>query len=293
LAGQLCERWHWRDGTGRLNDFAARSLLLKLEAQGHLSLPPVQINKRRTARAHPPWPPQRPPDWRATLAQITPVEVQPVRPGSLAARRWAGYLQHYHYLGLRVVGENLGYLAVDAHGRDVAALLFGAPAWRCAPRDQFLGWNEPTRRQPLHTLANNTRFLILPWVRVPHLASHVLGQVVRRINADWRAQYAHGLEGLEPFVERGRFAGSCYRAANWQCVGQTAGRSRQDRDHARTVPVKDIYRYALGGAGWIQERDERSADGSSACFGRIRPYSCADEPSALLLESALLGGASR
>jgi hypothetical protein len=248
LARQLCERWHWRDGTGRLKDFAARSLLLKLEAQGHLSLPPVQINKRRTPRAYPPWPAQRPPDWRATLAQITPVEVQPVRPGSHTARRWAGYLQHYHPLGLRVVGENLGYLAVDAHGRDVAALLFGAPAWRCAPRDQFLGWNEPTRRQRLHTLANNTRFLILPWVRVPHLASHVLGQAARRISADWRGKYAHGLEWLETFVERDRFAGTCYRAANWQCVGQTTGRSRQDRDHARAVPVKDIYLYALGGA---------------------------------------------
>jgi hypothetical protein len=109
-----------------------------------------------------------------------------------------------------------------------------------------LGWDEPSRRQHLHLLANNTRFLVLPWVRVPHLASHVLGQVARRIDADWHTKYGHGLQWLESFVERAHFAGSCYRAANWRCVGQTAGRSRQDRDHTRAVPLKDIYLYRLG-----------------------------------------------
>jgi hypothetical protein len=93
--------------------------------------------------------------------------------------------------------------------------------------------------------ANNTRFLILPWVRVPHLASHLLGQMARRIATDWQAKYGHGLEGLETFVECPRFAGTCYRAANWQCVGQTTGRSRQDRDHTRRVPVKHVYLYRL------------------------------------------------
>jgi hypothetical protein len=172
--------------------------------------------------------------------------VEPVSAGSPAARRWAFYLDQYHYLGLHVVGENLGYLAVDAHGHDVACLLFGAPAWRCAPRDQFLGWNEQTRRQRLHTLANNTRFLILPWVCVPLLASHVLSQVVGRVGADWRVKYGHGLEWLETFVERERFAGSCYRAANWRRVGQSTGRTRQDRDHTRRVALKDIYLYRVG-----------------------------------------------
>jgi hypothetical protein len=175
------------------------------------------------------------------------VQVQPVAPGTAAARRWAFYLHRYHYLGLRVVGENAGYLAQDAHGRDLACLLFGAPAWRCAPRDRALGWSEAERRARLHTLANNTRFLILPWVRVPYLASHLLGAVARRIAADWQAKYGHGLDGLETFVERDRFAGTCYRAANWQCVGATCGRSRQDRNHTRAVPVKDVYLYGLRG----------------------------------------------
>jgi hypothetical protein len=250
LARELCECWGWRDGRGRLKDFAARSFLLKLEAQGHLRLPPLQVQKRRAPRPvsrMADW--QQPESWEAQLGQIRPVRLEVVCAGSAAAVRWAFYLDQYHYLKLRVVGENLGYLAVDAWGRDVAAVLFGAPAWRCAPRDEFLEWGQTQRREQLHRLANNTRFLIVPWVRVPHLASHVLGAVARRISADWQQKYGHGLDWLETFVEHGRFAGSCYRAANWQWVGRTTGRSRQDREHTLRVPVKDVYLYRLGGRG--------------------------------------------
>ncbi len=250
LARELCERWGWRDHRGRLKDFAARSLLLKLVAQGQLRLPPLQLQKRRAPRRVPrliEW--QPPPAWEGSLSQIRPVKLEPISAGSAAAVRWAFYLDEYHYLKLRVVGENLGYLAVDAQERDVAAMLFGAPAWRCAPRDEFLEWGDTQRREQLHRLANNTRFLILPWVRVPHLASYVLGAAARRIGGDWQSKYGHGLDWLETFVEHERFAGSCYRAANWQWVGRTAGRSRQDRDHSRRVPVKDVYLYRLGGRG--------------------------------------------
>jgi hypothetical protein len=146
-----------------------------------------------------------------------------------------------------VVGENLGYLARDAQGRDLACLLFGAPAWRCAARDREVGWSAAERPARLAEVANNTRFLILPWVEVPHLASHLLGVVARRIDADWRDKYGHGLRWLETFVERDRFRGTCYRAANWRCVGQTRGRSRQDRHHGLSVPIKDIYLYRLRG----------------------------------------------
>jgi len=246
LARELCARWEWVDGRGRLKDFAARSLLLKLEAQGHIRLPPLQVNKRRAPREAPQWADwEEPVRWEASLARLQPLRVEPVKAGSGLARRWAFYLHRYHYLGLRVVGENLGYLVSDAVGREVACLLFGAPAWRCAPRDRALGWSEEERRNGLHQLANNTRFLILPWVRVPHLASAVLGAVARRIDGDWRTKYGHGLEVLETFVERERFAGTCYRAANWQWVGTTRGRSRQDRDHTCSVPLKDIYLYRL------------------------------------------------
>jgi len=246
LARALCQRWAWVDGRGRLKDFAARSLLLKLEAQGHLVLPPLQTQKRREPRAAPQWADwQAPTPWQAKLSTLQPLRVEPVKAGTDPARRWAFYLHHYHYLGLRVVGENVGYLASDTAGRDVACLLFGAAAWRCAPRDRTLGWSDGQRRGGLQRWANNTRFLILPWVRVPHLASAVLGAVARRIEADWQAKYGHGLDALETFVERDRFAGTCYRAANWQWVGATCGRSRQDRDHQRAVPVKDVYLYRL------------------------------------------------
>jgi Domain of unknown function (DUF4338) len=247
FAQELCRLWEWRDRANRLKDFAARSFLLKLEAQDKIHLPEIrgQMRSRRKPVALPEgW--ERPEDCHGALEDVRPVSLEVVQPGSLSAQRWEFYLSQYHYLGLRMVGENLGYLARDSQGREVACLLFGAAAWRCRPRDRFLKWDEKTRRQGLSRVANNTRFLILPWVRVPGLASHVLGQVARRIGQDWVLKYRHGLEWLETFVERPRFAGTCYRAANWQWVGQTTGRSRQDRNHQFEVPIKDIYLYRLG-----------------------------------------------
>ena len=246
LAKGLCEQWDWRDGRGRLKDFAARSLLLKLAATKQIELPPLQENKRRAPRrvsALPLW--EEPIREPATLAQVQPLRVGRIQSGTVAWQRWAFYLQTYHYLGLRVVGENIGYLIEDRHGRDLACLLFGAAAWQCRARDQFLGWEAPERRGRLSGIANNTRFLILPWVRVAGLASHVLGLVSRRIAADWQEKYGHRLEWLETFVETGRFAGTCYRAANWRAVGSTQGRGRQDRRHQHAVPAKQVFLYPL------------------------------------------------
>lgn len=246
IAKELCQHWGWVDARGRLKDFAARSLLLKLEGLGRICLPPLQVHKRRKQRAAPTWADWvEPAAWTASLKEIEPVRLEAVEAGSPAAKRWGFYLERYHYLGLRVVGENLGYLATDRQGRDVGCLLFGAAAWKCAPRDQWLGWGLDQRSSQLGRITNNTRFLILPWVRVPHLASHLLGVVARRIGRDWQARYGHGLDWLESFVDRERFRGSCYRAANWLCVGQTRGRSRQDRDRELQVPIKDIYLYEL------------------------------------------------
>jgi hypothetical protein len=248
LARELCLQWRWCDGRGRLKDFAARSFLLKLAGQGLISLPPLQENKRRLRRgvaelAH--W--QEPPVLRAGLEATKPLSIELIEAGTAAQRAWAFYLDRYHYLGLRVVGENAGYLVRDNRERELACLLFGAAAWCCGPRDRALGWGRKNRPEQLREIANNTRFLILPWVRVPCLASYVLGLVARRIDRDWREKYGHGLRWLETFVERERFEGTCYRAANWQWVGQTQGRSRQDREHRTRVPVKDVYLYALGG----------------------------------------------
>jgi len=126
-------------------------------------------------------------------------------------------------------GRELGFAFYDRQGRDLGWSLFGAAAWQCQVRDRFLNWSSRERAEQLPRLANNTRFLILPWVGVKHLASHVLGQVAHRISADWQQKYGHGLGWLETFVDTERYSGACYRAANWRYVGQTAGRSRQDR----------------------------------------------------------------
>lgn len=250
IARELCEAWDWRDGAGRLKDFAARSFLLKLEGRGEIGLPPL---RERLRRGDWQWLPKataavvEPPAFTASLESVRPLSLEVAESGGEAHQRWSAYLGQYHYLGLHLVGENLGYLVRGRDGRDLACLLFGAAAWKCAPRDSFLEWNPQRRARGLCGIANNTRFLILPWVRVPHLASHVLGAVARRIDADWKKKYGHGLTWLETFVERERFRGTCYRAANWKLVGQTTGRSRQDRERKLQVAVKDVYLYRVGG----------------------------------------------
>ena len=135
--------------------------------------------------------------------------------------------------------------AANGQMKDMACLLFGSAAWKSAPRDDFIGWDADTRKANLNLLTNNMQFLILPWGRVPHLASYILGNIARRISSDWLEKYGHPIYLLETFVEQERFQGICYRAANWTRVGQTKGRSRNDRYATLKVPIKDIYLYPL------------------------------------------------
>ncbi len=219
IAKELCQHWGWVDVWGRLKDFAARSLLLKLEGLGRICLPPLQINKRRKPRTAPTWADWvEPAAWTASLKEIELVRmeaveaVEAVEAGSPAAKRWGFYLERYHNLGLRVVGENLGYLATDRQRRDVGCLLFGAAAWNCAPRDLRLGWSLDQRSSQLGRITNNTRFLILPWVRVPHLASHLSGPGAVWIVALWTQEsVTAGSSGLQGdcggCVRRGRSDG--------------------------------------------------------------------------------------
>jgi hypothetical protein len=247
LSRELCARWDWHNAQGQPKDMAARSLLLKLERTGHLRLPVRRgftPNGHRNRRVAPVAPPEAP--IRGALRDLQPLRVSVVAPGSVDARLVHGLLAHEHYLGLRnTVGENLRYLVRDRHGRPVACALFGSAAWKCADRDAFLGWDRPTCERNLQGLTNNTRFLIPAWVQVPHLASHVLGLIARRIRADWQAKYAHPVHALETFVDRSRFKGTCYRAANWLRLGETKGRTRNDRANRIRVPVKDVYLYPL------------------------------------------------
>ena len=247
LSEELCRRWDWCNAQGRPKDMAARTLLLKLERSGHIMLPPRQrpsSNEFRnrivpvvafaTEAIH------------SVLRDLRPLSVSVVAPASADMHLFNGLLAGYHYLGHRnTVGENLRYLIRDRVGRPVACALFGSAAWKCADRDAYVGWDRLTRERNLQRLTNNTRFLILPWVVVPHLASHVLGLIVRRIRADWQTKYGHPVHALETFVDRGRFRGTCYQAANWLRLGATRGRTRNDREHRILAAVKDVYLYPL------------------------------------------------
>lgn len=246
LSRHLCEQWDWRNGAGRLKDMAARTLLLKLHARGLIELPPPQ---RRTARPCACAPASFQPELLPLTA--TPIEgplhsLQPLRlelAQDLHSRRHlAGLLARYHYRGFNgAVGENVQYLALDSRGREVAVMVFGAAAWKVAARDEFIGWSAQQRQGRLRAIANQQRFLILPWVRVPHLASHLLGLATRRLSADWQARYGHPVWLVETFVESDRFAGTAYKAAGWLELGQTTGRTRQDRRRTLQSSRKSVW----------------------------------------------------
>lgn len=242
----LAQVWNWRNGAGQLKDMAARTLLLKLERRGLIELPAAQRRTRRPC-AQPPllWPAQ------AALWPFAPIEsslgcLQPISlevagtgPGRQRVRQ---YLSQFHYRGFHgAVGENVQYLAQDAQGRQLAVMVFGAAAWKQAERDRFIGWSAAQRAEHLGAIANQQRFLILPWVRVPHLASHLLGLASRRLCQDWQHRYGHALWLVESFVEQDRFVGTAYRAAGWLCLGQTTGRTRQDRQHRLRTPIKSVW----------------------------------------------------
>jgi hypothetical protein len=252
LSIALCEALNWRTASGQLKDMSARLLLNKLAQRGLIKLPARQRSGgRQILRA------LSEPELfslggaageliEAPLRTLQPLEVIVVEARTAQANAFVCHLARHHYLGFEgAAGQNLRYLVRDCYGRDLACVLFGAAAWKAKARDNFIGWSAQQRQQRLCLIINNSRFLILPQVRVPHLASHILGTILRRLRCDWQLKYHIAPCLAETFVERERFAGICYRAANWLRVGQTCGRSRYDRDHTVRVPVKDIYLYPL------------------------------------------------
>jgi hypothetical protein len=243
LSRELCAAWNWRNAAGRLKDMACRSLLLKLEARGQIRLPPRRTASVNGLRNRHPRPIDHDPSViEGPLQSLRPVRVQPVAEASPEAGLFQFLLQRYHYLGHRnCVGENMKYLARDRSGRVLACLLFGSAAWKAAARDRWIGWSSEERRRNLCLLTNNSRFLIPAWVRVPHLASHLLGRVAARISADWQQKYGHPIYLLETFVELQRFAGACYRAAGWIEVGTTSGRTRNDDGIKPRQPLKALW----------------------------------------------------
>jgi uncharacterized protein DUF4338 len=242
LSQELAQAWNWRTATGQLKDIAARDLLNRLASRGLIALPARQrrggrqISRAISSAAQLPliWVPAGPA--AKQLSELLPLLW---RPGP--SQQIARYLAQHHYLGYPDGLGQIHYLVQDGQGRDVACLLFGAAAWKVAARDGFIGWSPRQRQDRLAHVANNSRFLILPWVQIPHLASHLLGQAVRRLRVDWLNHHGLGLWLVETFVQSDRFAGTCYQAANWLRVGQTQGRTRNDRWRLRQDPRKEIY----------------------------------------------------
>ena len=250
LSLHLCQVWEWRNGAGRLKDMAARTLLLKLHRRGLIQLPPAQ---RRTARPCAQAPPRWQPELLSASSSVLDCPLPALQPLRLELadtprlrQEARQLLAQYHYRGFNgAVGENVQYLARDRQGRVLAVMVFGAAAWKVAVRDRFIGWSVPQRQQHLGAIVNQQRFLILPWVRVTHLASHLLGLATRRLSADWQARYGHRVWLVETFVELDRFAGTAYKAAGWLELGQTTGRTRQDRQHTLQGPRKSVWVRAL------------------------------------------------
>lgn len=248
LCKEICRHWQWCTATGQLKTFAARSLLLKLEQRNLVKLPPVRTSmirpERKPGAGLKTVPNEHP--IATSLPELQPLKIVVPQKGSQENQRFEYYLLHHHYLGFnRTVGENIKYLIQDKFGRDLACVLFGSAAWKTEDRDRFIGWSDSVRQQNVNLMTNNTRFLVFPWVTIPHLASHVLGLVLRRLSRDWLYKYGHSLYLVETFVDKSRFKGTCYKAANWIRIGQTKGRSRQDRYTKLKVPIKDIYLYPL------------------------------------------------
>jgi hypothetical protein len=247
LSEALATAWNWRNAAGQLKDMAARSLLVKLEQRGCIPLPPrrrTPTNRMRARVIAPRLWDTRP--LVVPLEELGPLEVHEVSGDKQGRETLAAALAEFHYLGYRSsVGENAQYVVTQGGTRVLAGLLFGSAAWKCQVRDRFIGWSVAARERNLPFITNNQRCLILPWVRVHGLGSWMLGRVLRRLSSDWQAKYGHSIALVETFVERDRFRGTLYQAANWQRIGSTQGRTRQDRYSTLCVPVKEVYVYPL------------------------------------------------
>lgn len=248
IARTVCELVEWTRPSGRLKNHECRLLLERLQAEDFLTLPPVRAQGRQgPRRVDISAPTVAPPTIEGPVCDCAPLDLVLVA-GAGESRRWREWMERYHYLGCCVpFGAHLRYW-VRHRERDLACLLWTSPAWKMRARDTWIGWDDAQRRRHLPWLVNNGRFLILPWVRVNSLASKILALSARQVPQDWEARYGYRPLLLETLIDPARFRGTCYRAANWIHVGQTAGRGRMDREHkAHGHAVKDIYVYPLVG----------------------------------------------
>ena len=246
LSTRLCEAWQWRQPNGALRDMVCRGMLLMLERAGQITLPPVSY-VRHNPLANRTRPLRMQIDTTLVddrLCKLQPLAFEQVR-RTAQEPLFNSLMEEYHYLGYeQPVGEHLKYL-VWAQGRPVAGVAWSSAPRHIGARDRYIGWTAEARRRNIRFLAYNTRFLILPWVRVEHLASHILGRMVARISEDWQRIYGHPIYFLETFVDPERFRGTCYRAANWILLGKTTGRGKQSNSYVPNRSIKEVLGYPL------------------------------------------------
>lgn len=245
IARRVCKALGWSDIMGKSKLMSARVALLKLHRDGHIELPPPRNgNGNRTSFIQDDVILPQKTELIGTVRSLSGLCLQTVE-DEQASKLFNGLVQKYHYLGYRPLpGAQIRYLIRYDKGI-IGAISFGGAAWKTAVRDNWIGWDAHTREQHLSGIINNTRFLMLPWVKVKNLASRILSLSVKRLKEDMPARYGYCPVLLETFVDRERFSGTCYRAANWNRLGQTKGRGKCDRSHSANIPVKDIYVYPL------------------------------------------------
>lgn len=245
ISRELCKSWNWMQPNGKLKEYAARDLLLRLEEQGLVSLPP-RIRPKNNLK--PKVFDQMPLFVKRTLeGAITEYETPTIQVVRDHQERylWGYLLHHYHYLGCpRLVGEHIRHI-VHIGNQVVACLGWASAAWKVKDRDRFIGWDESTKRTHLHLIASNVRFLIPPWVMIKHLASKVLSLALRRLSHDWKSVYGHPVYLAETFVDTARFQGTCYQAANWIRVGKTQGNAKRGNRYQYHGQPKELYLYPL------------------------------------------------
>jgi len=243
ISRELCKYWNWVQPSGRLKDMACRELLLTLHRKDLIDYPPSRFTPknvgRTTARIFVDQTPLN-----CTLAELDPVRVEMVRYTEHESL-YNSLVDQFHYLGYsQIVGNHLKYMAFCGDV-PLACIGWGSAAWAVQSREQFVGWTKPVKNQNLHFVANNTRYLVLPWVTVKCLASKILALNIKRISSDWVNIYHYPLYMLETFIEQDRFKGTCYQAANWIRVGETKGTSKKGHKHLKHDKIKDVYLYPL------------------------------------------------
>ena len=248
LSRKLCEAWNWVQPNGQPRDMVCRGLMLALHRAGHIELPAKRYappNNAITHRRVVEVPPYDTTPIEGPLAALGPLEIRLVRRAEGEAL-FAHLLNGFHYLGYsRPVGEHLKYLVL-AGARPIACLAWNSGPLQLKLRDDLVGAPRQAYAHNLHLIAYNSRYLIAPWVKVPHLASHLLARIARRISADWQQLYEHPLWLLESFVDIERFKGTCYRAANWQCLGRSRGRGTKSKTNQKNTSIKELWVYPLG-----------------------------------------------